>query len=182
MEWENIKDKIYPWIKRRLNDSETENDRVLEIDLPEIEFFGDLVVLFVIDVGENFEVLQRSEVPENISDEELYEIACQNLARDVRFQVVQANYGGYGILADGDHEAGALCLGFIWDCCVDLIGEDLIVAVPAKDTVLITGKSQSAQLEDMKKLASDILSNGNRTLTRHLFLYSIETKSFSVFE
>jgi len=181
MEWEDIKDKVYPWVKTIFTEGGAEGGKEIEVDLPMIKFLGDLGIFFVHDKGDSFEFVQRAALPAGMTEEELYEISCQNLARDIDFELTPTNYGGYGILAGGDHEAGSLCLGFIWDYCAESIGEDLIVAVPAKDMVLMVGRSQTAELEEMKKLSSHILANGERTLTGQLLLYEKEARKFSLY-
>ena len=177
-----MQDQIYPWIKLAEQGADSGPRKEYVLDMPTKPFLADLMIFFVLDEADHFKILQTDHMPEGMTLDILYSIAVHNLSRDVEFRLVPTNFGGYGILAGGDHEAGALCLDALWEDCADNIGESLIVAVPAKDVVFMVGRSQTEALEKMKQAAADILRNGNRTLTSHLFLYDAEKKEFSLFE
>ena len=182
MNFEELKTQIYPWIKKSEQGGAGDAAGELRLDLLMKPFLADLCILFAADTGNCFELLQRSDLPDGMTTDELFDIALKNLADNVDFQLMPTNFGGHGIIAGGDHEAGALCLSFLWEFCVNHIGESLIVAVPAKDMVLMVGKSQTEALERMKQVSADIIAGGERTLTRHLFLFDAETKTFSLYE
>ncbi|MDR1409479.1 MAG: DUF1444 family protein [Oscillospiraceae bacterium] len=182
MNLDEMKLKIYPWIKVTLGNAPDGQSKEYHADLLMKPFLADLVIMFAVDMGNRFELLQQSHLPEGMTLDALYDIAVQNLADNVKFELTPTSYGGYGILADGDHEAGALCLSYIWEFCADKIGEDVVVAVPSKDMVLMVGESQPEELAQMKALASKIIEGGERMLTRNLFLYSKSEKRFSVYE
>ena len=51
--YENIKEKIYPWVKSELTDSQALNGkRISEKDTPVVSFMEDLSVIFLIKRGE----------------------------------------------------------------------------------------------------------------------------------
>ena len=141
--FENIKDKIYPWVKETLVDHKALNGKYISPnDTPIISFVGDLMIIFVIERGEDkFEILKDNMLPPGTNIEELYHIACQNLVNDVKFVISNTMYGGFGILADGHHEASSLCFKHIWSMCVDKLQDDVIIMVPAKDMVLFVPAS-----------------------------------------
>ena len=182
MDFEQKKTQIYPWIKKAEQGGEGDAAAEFKLDLPMKPFLADLRIFFAADVGDRFEILQKSDVPEGMTVDELFDIARQNLNENVNFQLMPTNFGGFGVIAGGDHEAGSLCLDFLWEFCVNHVGESLIVAVPAKDMVLMVGQSQTEALEQMKQVSADILAGGDHTLTQHLFLFDAETKTFSVYE
>jgi len=181
MEWEEIRYKIYPWVKSTRVGSYIEYSQS-EMDLPAFRCMGDLVIMFVIDRNDWFEGVQRSMLPHGMDDYELLSIASENLARDVRFQLLDLDWGAYGIYAGGNHEAGAICFPLLWKGCADTIGEDLVFAVPAKDIVMITGVSNTGIIEQMIVRAHKIFFEGERPLTDKLFLYSRQTGDFMVYE
>ena len=141
--FENIKNKIYPWVKETLVDYKALNGKYISPkDTPIVSFVGDLMIIFVIERGEDtYEIVKDHMLPPDMNIEELYHIACENLARDVKFVISNTMYGGFGILADGYHEASSLCFKHIWSLCVDKLGEDVIIMVPAKDMVLFVPAS-----------------------------------------
>lgn len=158
--WETIEDQVYPWIKNELTDTQALNGKHFsEKDAPVVVFLGELKIIFVIKRNADvFEVLKDSMLPPGCDIEDVYRKACENLVRDVEFVIGNTWYGAFAVLADGHHEASALCLKHIWQVCVDKLKEDLIIIAPAKDTVLFAPAGQPEvvkKMEDHAKMAYD---------------------------
>lgn len=158
--WETIEDQVYPWIKNELTDTQALNGKHFsEKDAPVVVFLGELKIIFVIKRNANvFEVLKDSMLPPGCDIEDVYRKACENLVRDVEFVIGNTWYGAFAVLADGHHEASALCLKHIWQVCVDKLKDDLIIIAPAKDTVLFAPAGQPEvvkKMEDHAKMAYD---------------------------
>lgn len=158
--WETIEDQVYPWIKNELTDTQALNGKHFsEKDAPVVVFLGELKIIFVIKRNADvFEVLKDSMLPPGCDIEAVYHKACENLVRDVEFVIGNTWYGAFAVLADGHHEASALCLKHIWQVCVDKLKDDLIIIAPAKDTVLFAPAGQPEvvkKMEDHAKMAYD---------------------------
>lgn len=158
--WETIEDQVYPWIKNELTDTQALNgEHFSEKDAPVVVFLGELKIIFVIKRNADvFEVLKDSMLPPGCDIEDVYRKACENLVRDVEFVIGNTWYGAFAVLADGHHEASALCLKHIWQVCVDKLKDDLIIIAPAKDTVLFAPAGQPEvvkKMEDHAKMAYD---------------------------
>ena len=158
--WETIEDQVYPWIKNELTDTQALNGKHFsEKDAPVVVFLGELKIIFVIKRNADvFEVLKDSMLPPGCDIEDVYSKACENLVRDVVFVIGNTWYGAFAVLADGHHEASALCLKHIWQVCVDKLKDDLIIIAPAKDTVLFAPAGQPEvvkKMEDHAKMAYD---------------------------
>ena len=158
--WETIEDQVYPWIKNELTDTQALNGKHFsEKDAPVVVFLGELKIIFVIKRNADvFEVLKDSMPPPGCDIEDVYRKACENLVRDVEFVIGNTWYGAFAVLADGHHEASALCLKHIWQVCVDKLKDDLIIIAPAKDTVLFAPAGQPEvvkKMEDHAKMAYD---------------------------
>ena len=158
--WETIEDQVYPWIKNELTDTQALNGKHFsEKDAPVVVFLGELKIIFVIKRNADvFEVLKDSMLPPGCDIEDVYRKACENLVRDVEFVIGNTWYGAFAVLADGHHEASALCLKHIWQVCVDKFKDDLIIIAPAKDTVLFAPAGQPEvvkKMEDHAKMAYD---------------------------
>lgn len=180
-DWKDIKDRIYPWVKAKSAGQGSESGVVVQVDIPTVPLVGDLFALFVVDRGDVVDIVQKSMIPEGMTAEELYEIARKNLVRDVKFNIVQNEESGYyGILAGGNYEACALCLDYVWEYFVNNIGENLVVAVPAKDMILIAGESNVNAIQAIKELTSEIYKSGENPLTNQMFSYDKATKKFAV--
>lgn len=158
--WETIEDQVYPWIKNELTDTQALNGKHFsEKDAAVVVFLGELKIIFVIKRNADvFEVLKDSMLPPGCDIEDVYRKACENLVRDVEFVIGNTWYGAFAVLADGHHEASALCLKHIWQVCVDKLKDDLIIIAPAKDTVLFAPAGQPEvvkKMEDHAKMAYD---------------------------
>lgn len=158
--WETIEDQVYPWIKNELTDTQALNGKHFsEKDAPVVVFLGELKIIFVIKRNADvFEVLKDSMLPPGCDIEDVYRKACENLVRDVEFVIGNTWYGAFAVLADGHHEASALCLKHIWQVCVDKLKDDLIIIAPAKDTVLFAPAGQPEvvkKMEEHAKMAYD---------------------------
>lgn len=188
MSFDELEDRIFPWIKAVEPDSAdgraggiTDENGEVAADIVVMDFMADLVITFAVDEGEYFSLLRRGDMPENMTVDALYTLGKKNLSEQVEFNLTGTNYGGFGILAGGDHEAGALCLDFIWDAVVKQAGENLVIAVPAKDCLFMALASDPGQVDAMSELSKDIFENGERILTRTLFLFDAGTREFSVY-
>ena len=99
--YENIKDKIYPWVKESLVDHKALNGKYIsDKDTPIVSFAGDLMVIFVIERDKDtYEILKDNMLPPDTDMELLYHTACENLARNVKFVIGHTLYGGFSIIA-----------------------------------------------------------------------------------
>lgn len=182
--FENIKGKIYPWVKENLVDYKALNGKYISPkDTPIISFVGDLMIIFVIERGEDtYEIIKDNMLPPNTDMEELYRIACENLARDVKFVISNTMYGGFGIIADGHHEASSLCFRHIWSLCVDKLGEDIVIMVPAKDMVLFVPASNQEQLEAMRAYGMEAYERNKDKISTKLFRFTKIEKELTTYE
>ena len=182
--FENIKDKIYPWVKETLVDHKALNGKYISPnDTPIISFVGDLMIIFVIERGEDkFEILKDNMLPPDANIEELYHIACQNLVNNVKFVISNTLYGGFGILADGHHEASSLCFKHIWSMCVDKLQDDVIIMVPAKDMVLFVPASDQKRIEAMYEYGKQAYERNVDKVSMKLFRFTLREKELVVYE
>lgn len=181
--FENIKNKIYPWVKETLVDHAALNGKYIsEKDTPIVSFVGDLMIIFVIERGEDkFEILKDNMLPPDADIEALYQLACQNLVRDVKFVISNTMYGGFGILADGHHEASSLCFKHIWSLCAEKINDDLVIMVPAKDMVLFVPASNKKQIEDMYAYGMEAYNRNKDKISDKLYYFTKNEKELSVY-
>ena len=182
--FENIKDRIYPWVKQNLVDHEALNGKFIsERETPMVSFVGDLFIVFVIRRGEDsYEIVKDNMLPPDCDIEELYHIACQNVVRDVEFVISQTMYGGFGILADGHHEATSLCFKHIWSLCSEKLDDDLMIMAPAKDTVLFVQASQDGLVEKMVDFGKQVYERSLDKISTELMIFTKEGKELLTYE
>ncbi|MCI9076038.1 MAG: DUF1444 family protein [Dorea sp.] len=182
--FENIKERIYPWITQSLREPRALNGkRISEKDTPLIDFVGDLMVLFVIKRGEkSYEIIKDNMLPPDCDIEALYHMACQNLVRDVEFVIGNTMYGAFAILTDGYHEASSLCFRHIWNVCAEKLKDDLLIMVPAKDTVLFAPASQDTAVEKLMLHAEQVYEAGPDRISRGAFIFTKDGKELLAYD
>lgn len=182
-QYENIKEQIYPWIKDELMDSHALNGKRLSDSTVAVSFIGDLKILFAVKRGEDsYEILQDNMVAPDVDIEQMYHVACENLVRDVEFVIGNTWYGAYGIIADGIHEASSLCFKHIWDVCVDKLKDDLVIMVPAKDTVLFAPAAQEKVVKEMMDHGKKAYEAAKDRISERVFVFSQSGKELSLYE
>lgn len=179
------KDKIYPWVKVTFTDDDP-NDNSTQLSLTGGEspifknWLGDLAIFYVADTGDNFQILLERDLPVDITKEALHQLAVDNLNRDIEFKLHDTNFGGHGLIAGGDHEAGLMCLPEMWDWLTNHLGDNLIVGIPAKDVVIVVPESDIDKISNLKIFVHDIFKNGEKLLTRNIFRYDREAKEWTI--
>ncbi len=182
--FKNIKDKIYPWVKETLVDHTALNGKYISPnDTPIVSFVGDLMIVFAIERAQDtYEILKDNMLPPDISIEEVYRIACENLVRDVKFVISNTMYGGFGIIADGHHEASALCFKHIWSLCVDKLQDDILIMVPAKDMVLFVPANNQEQVNAMIQYGLEAFERNKEKISKAVYRFTKDTKELLVNE
>ena len=182
--YENICDKIYPWVKTELTDSHALNGKHFsKKDAPVISFLGDLNVVFAIKRAEDaYEILKDNMLPPECDIIELYHKSCENLNRDVEFVVDNTWYGGFGIVADGHHEASSVCFKHIWQVCADKLEDDLIIMIPRKDAVLFAPAGNKETVQKMIDHGEQAYEQGENKISKNLYRFSRERKELVTYE
>lgn len=121
-------------------------------------------------------------VPDGVSTEMLYQTACENLARDVEFVFSNTLFGGFGVIADGIHEASALCLRHIWETCTQKLEDDVLILVPARDMLLFAPQSDERAVRSMIQFAEQGWMQSRYRVTKKQYRYSRERKELTIYE
>ena len=141
------------------------------------------MIIFVIERGEDkFEILKDNMLPPDTDIEELYHIACQNLVNNVKFVISNTMYGGFGILADGHHEASSLCFKHIWSMCAEKLEDDIIIMAPAKDMVLFVPANDQKRIEAMYEYGKQAYERNVDKVSMKLFRFTLHEKELVPYE
>lgn len=181
--WKNIREDIYPWIKESLVDHQALNGKYIsDKDTPLISFVGDLMIVFVIRrEGGTYEILKDNMLPPESDMEQIYHIACENLVRDVEFVISHTWYGGFGIVADGIHEASSLCFKHIWNVCAEKLGDDIAIMAPSKDMVLFVPAKDETLVEKMRAFGEEAFARSSDKISRDVFIYTKDGKELLLY-
>ena len=173
---ENIRERIYPWVRKDLGE-------ISEKDAPVVSFINDLRIIFVIKREEEvFEILMDDMLPPDCDVEALYYASCENLVRDVEFVIANTWYGGFAILADGRHEASWLCFKHIWQVCVDKLKDDLVIMAPTIETVLFVPASNEAAVAKLIEHGKQAYEQSKDRISTGLMLFTKDRKELTAYE
>lgn len=183
-DFEKYRRKIYPWVREiPENEKEWEKEEYSCDDTPLLSFVEGLMTVFVVQNGEDsYEILKDNMVPEGVTTEEIYRIACENLVRDVEFVFSNTLFGGFGIIADGIHEASALCLRHIWEVCTGKLQDDVLIMAPSRDLILFAPKSDKKIAQAMFRFGEQGWEQSSYKVTKKVFQYSRDRKELTIYE
>ena len=103
----------------------------------------------------------------NITFSELREIAIQNLKN---FEIEKHEENGYYmIIADGNYEASLILLD-IWSQENFPVTGEIIIGIPARDLVLITGSEDFENIKRLKNTIQEINGEGNHIVSEKIFI------------
>jgi uncharacterized protein YtpQ (UPF0354 family) len=130
----------------------------------------DLVIVYAEDDSARMRYLMRSEDSDNIR-KDLKAVAIANLRRILPKIDISHESGVSIVSAGGDYDASLLLLDELWSGESIKVKGDIVVAIPARNVLLVTGSQDRAGLRTMRTLVAKVAADGPYTLTRSLFVY-----------
>jgi uncharacterized protein YtpQ (UPF0354 family) len=136
------------------------------------DFSPDLVILYAEDSPKHIRYLEPKDLESaKIERSELRALACENLKRLLPKIERQGANGLYVITAGGDYDASLLVLDSIWSGGqLDVTG-DVVVAVPTRNLLLVTGSQNPEGIEKLRQMVKEASTGGSYRLTQKLFVY-----------
>jgi uncharacterized protein YtpQ (UPF0354 family) len=136
-------------------------------------FILDLIIVYAEDSPKNIRYLTPKNLEElKIERKQLRELATENLKRLLPNIERRGTNGLYMLTAGGNYEASLLLLDSIWkDAQLDVQG-DIVVAIPTRDLLLVTGSENQEGIEKVTQIVKKSFSEGfSYRLTQKLFVY-----------
>ncbi len=132
-------------------------------------FNAELMIVYVEDRPSSMRFLTtRDDVGDRA---QLHDLALDNLKRLLsRIKMHAAADGVFLVSAGGNYEASLLLIDGFWLSGQIKVDGDFVVAVPAKDALILTGSNNRAGIARLRAVAVDIAS-GPYALTPTLFVY-----------
>ena len=181
--FEENKPRIYPCLKPIETEVtfEVENDgQPVRIDLPHIPFLGKTSVFFVLDCEDTFQLIQKRMIPSHLTNEELLDLSLRNLLNDFKFEIFEADYGGYALRSDPNHTSSYILLHNLWvKLAKEDLKENLVISIPARDIILFVKESDSDMIIKMKEISQKVYDNNFKNLTLSLLSFDKETQQMS---
>ncbi len=135
------------------------------------EMNPDLVVVYAEDSPKNIRYLTPKDLEKaQIDRKELRALACENLKRILPKIERHGANGTYMFTAGGDYETSLLLFDSIWtDIEKDVHGE-IVVAIPTRDVLLVTGSEDRDGLERIKKSVNQFSTQTAYKISSKLFV------------
>jgi uncharacterized protein YtpQ (UPF0354 family) len=134
------------------------------------DFNNELVIVHAEDDPTRMRYLTSDE-DVGVSRSELRRRAVDNLRRILPKIEMQGDDHVLMITAGGDYEASLLLIDEIWSGGQVKVNGDIVVAIPARDVLLVTGSHDRSGLKRVREAAAKLLAQGPYGLTDALFVY-----------
>jgi uncharacterized protein YtpQ (UPF0354 family) len=133
-------------------------------------FNDELVIVYAQDDPNRMRYLTTQE-DFGLSREELRSLAVANLKR-VLPKIEMGRVGDVALMsAGGNYEASLLLIDDIWSSGQIQVNGDIVVAIPTRDTLLVTGSRSRSGLKLVRELTAKFKAQGPYELTDTLFRY-----------
>lgn len=133
---------------------------------------SNLVVLYAEDSPKNIRYFSPEDLEKaQIGKHELRALACENLKRLLPKIERHGANGLFMLTAGGDYESSLLLFDFIWDDMQKEVRGDVVVAIPTRELLLVTGSQDTQGIEKMKHIVQKATAEGSYRLTTQLFVF-----------
>ena len=133
---------------------------------------SDLIILYAEDTEKNMRYVSPKDLEKaHINRSELRTLAMENLRRVIPKIEQHGTNGLYMLTAGGDYEASLLLFDSIWSGLKNSVQGDVVVAVPTRDLLIVTGSDDAQGIDKMKQIIQQAWSGGPYQLTQKLFVY-----------
>lgn len=133
-------------------------------------FNNELVIVYAQDDPNRMRYLTTQE-DFGLSREELRSLAITNLKR-VLPKIEMRSVGDVALMsAGGNYEASLLLIDDIWSSGQIQVNGDIVVAIPTRDALLVTGSRSRSGLKLVRELTAKFKAQGPYELTDTLFRY-----------
>jgi uncharacterized protein YtpQ (UPF0354 family) len=144
-----------------------------EPDLQVFEDFNDeLVIVYAEDTPNSMRYFGPADLEKaGIKRDQLRGLAVDNLLRILPKIERQDGELFSMVTAGGNYEASLLLVEDIWSGGNFKVEGDIVVAVPSRDLLLVTGSRNAAGIARLREIAQEVIGEGSYTLTDALFVY-----------
>jgi uncharacterized protein YtpQ (UPF0354 family) len=132
-----------------------------------------LIIAYAEDTGNDIKYLTPDDLKSlGIKPGSLRQLAIRNL--DALLTSIKRKDGGgfYMIIAGGNYEASIVLLNDFLTKENFPVDGDIVVAIPNRDMLLITGSNNTAGISKIKALANNIFTTGNYKLSNYLYRWN----------
>lgn len=134
-------------------------------------FVEGLSIIYAEDTPTNIRYIEKASIADiGVDIASIPATAIVNLLTKLPDITVEGGDGLYMIIADGNYEASLLLVDEIWSSENFDVAGDIVVAVPARDVLLVSGTENGEQLEQLIAIAKQVYSESPYNLTPNLYV------------
>lgn len=133
------------------------------------EFYSEELIIFYVEDRENsIHYISKDNLEEiNFSTENLREKALENLSNN--FEMKRHGENGYFMLTAGGNYESSLILLNIWNHENFLVDGNIVIGIPSRDVLLITGSKDSKNLHRLYDSVKTINETGDHIVSDKIF-------------
>lgn len=159
------------WISEIMQTMEESHTGEITIPIHE-PLNDDLIILYALDSEHSMRYIVDDDLAElEIDRQNLRDIAIENLKGILPPVEIQGGFGLYIINAGGDYESSLLLLDKIWNGNQFEVNGDIVVSLPVRGLLMVSGTADRETLEKMRHIANESISQSPYRLTEKLFRY-----------
>lgn len=135
------------------------------------QYNNELYVFYVEDTETSIHYLTKNDFENlNIDRKELQKIAIENLSNSVEIEK-HGEDGYYMLVADGNYESSLILLD-IWNAENFEVKGKIVIGIPSRDVLLVTGKNDLENIERLAKTIDEINESGDHLVSKKMFEYN----------
>ncbi|MGX1930629.1 DUF1444 family protein [Flagellimonas sp. 2504JD4-2] len=171
-------DRIVPIIKpsdyfEQLRDVAHDVEDYKDPDLVWEPYNEGLIIVYAEDRENNIKYFNQKEFDQlNVSRDTLLEFSVNNLNKVIPEIGTVGGNGNYGLVAGGDYEASLILYTELWTKENFEVDGDIVIAIPNRDLVFITGSNDKDNLTKNKAIVQDTYENGNHLVSPNFYKWS----------
>ena len=132
----------------------------------------ELFIFYARDLENSISYITKDDAAKfNLEVSNIRELSIDNLLNRVSIERHGAN-GYYMITAGGDYEAGLILAKSIWTEENFKVDGNIVIGVPSRDVLLITGSNNESGIETMKNKTDEIFNTSSYVISNSLFILS----------
>lgn len=130
-----------------------------------------LTIIYAEDTPNNIRYIEKQSIVElGIDISAIRALAINNLLARLPDISVEGGDGLYMIIADGTYEASLLLVDEIWTTDNFAVNGEIVVALPARDVLLVSGTDNTQQLDKLIAISAQVYSESPYYLTQQLYV------------
>ncbi|MVT09490.1 DUF1444 family protein [Chitinophaga tropicalis] len=137
------------------------------------KYNDELVIVYAEDSEHSVRYLGEDDLKSlSVSIDILNTIAVENLGRILSEIQTHGENGLYMLTAGGTYEASLILMTTLWTSGNFPIDGELIVAIPNRDLLLITGSEDEEGMSKIREIAAESYNTGNYRLSEYLYRWT----------